>query len=795
MNFTNGIPLMINFEKRLAIFAKKCAFNDHTINLLSDFQSDSVIDYSLFIFESLIKSKYLGDVMLSLLQLIKKITRFTLFGINFTDELADNIVECLAEFNAEYFLISDSGVKSNLFRQSSVPSNHFTDFLGNDICEEIFSMFCKWSFGDVNHIVQLDISAYPLMPFCIRLLVDHLQHCSVEKIIIHNLNNLLGDITEVILDAYCTGTQIKNFIEGIPLAIFGLSAIKEVSYLCITVLFSNYNMNKAFDKVLANLLLNETYTHLQCVFLNMFKTIEKYLSKFLTRNSNSIILYEVSMQNKMTEKTLNFLSAKRQAWGILASQNMLSAFGVSAHLALKTLFNIAYKSTLSPLASPNDGLNNTESISFDKLRYFTKVFLSKCSFDISKDKKFGRELFTNKSVIPYIIKFDVSNCELNYYSVCIIIEVLKYCIIENLIVPGDVWSEVSKNVLQSAFNRSYNFLNFIKGTPLILVGSFGLKDNIIMVLVVNSDVNRIIDKVMDLSEYDVNLVNIFMISCHFKMKYLSIIFPKLRHWMQTYENLAFIATGLIDEVAVCVAEFFNETDQPSVDYCLISDTKLLSNKPSTLPIERWFASERWFINDRWIANPDIGNFIGEELFGIFCELLSAHPLPTRIPEVDISAYQLSSKCVECLVQSLQHCCIKRLLIYNYGNKLAEVNDLILEAHLNGKILQNSLSGIPITVIAHTTKSIPIEIWVTLYFVDCIVAQNFKIFLIDLKNDIKIAKLACVFLNFFTKNNGIFILHHNYFSKLLIDCCINIFIYEVDMADKMAVKVKEYLKSL
>ena len=473
------------------------------------------------------------------------------------------------------------------------------------------------------------------------------------------------------------------------------------------------------------------------------------------------------------------------------------------------------KSALSQsVASVNESDDVKLALS-DNLQHLKKVTLSECKFDNTKIEPLCWEYCIRNSMIVYITKFEISQSNITYSFVRTIVKILELCIIENLIIAGNIWSEVSKAILQSAFDEDYTFRNFEKGLPLVLNGHadfnnnncpLHLTDDNIMVFVVNSDVNHdIINMAMDIqaSDYEFSFVNIFFISSNLMVKHLNRLSLKLNQFLPPYEHCVFIATGLMDEVTVSIAEFFNdsvnkykilnETDQPPVDYCLVSDTKLLSNMPSTLSIERWFAPKTWMVKSRPVANPDTGNCIGKELFKIFCKSLSNSPSP--ITEVDVSSYQLSSNCIESFVESLQHCCIKKLLIYNYGNRLAEINQLIYEAHLNGKVLQNSLSGIPLVVIAHTTKCVPIEKWVNLYFVDYPAAENFETVLDDLQKDINFVKLHCVFLNFFTKNNGLLVLQSKRLSSLLINYCDNVFVYEVGMTDGMAVEIMEYLKSL
>ena len=264
--------------------------------------------------------------------------------MNFTNDVAAKLDECLP-MHTEYFLVSDSGVKANLLRQSSMQHRHYLINLVGNTCEEKFDMFCKSIFSNITHIARLDVSMYKLTPFCVRLLVNYLQHCSVEKLIVQNSDYLLDEITNVLLDVFHTQKQVKNFIVGIPLIIVGCEKI--TSYLYLTVFFCNFRAKKSFDKVLVDLVGNEVYYSLQCVFLNVLKrnktgipSPQKFLSKFLAKIWNSLIVYEIDMSDRMAEKTLNVL--RQQACFVLASQNEVSAYRVSANLCLKALADVAH---------------------------------------------------------------------------------------------------------------------------------------------------------------------------------------------------------------------------------------------------------------------------------------------------------------------------------------------------------------------------------------------------------------------------------------------------------------------
>ena len=119
LNFTNGIPLMINLDNSYAVFVRNCVFSDYYINLLSDCSSYPVCCYNLFVFQSFLKLDHLSHTS-PLFLLIEKVTNFRLLGIDFTDKIA-TIFESMA--NIEYFLVTDSGVKTNLFRQKSLQTS------------------------------------------------------------------------------------------------------------------------------------------------------------------------------------------------------------------------------------------------------------------------------------------------------------------------------------------------------------------------------------------------------------------------------------------------------------------------------------------------------------------------------------------------------------------------------------------------------------------------------------------------------------------------------------------------
>jgi len=170
LNFIRGVPLIIintvqendSLTNYFTAFVSKCIVNDHYINVFSDI-SNYVYYYNIFLLNSGIQRESIKYAVSSLQQLICKVEKLMLFGIDLTDDMAFAIKNCLHkvfEITVNYFLLTGTKLITNL---SEIPSQRISELMDIVGCnEEMFTMYCKSMFCEGGHLTELDISAYQL---------------------------------------------------------------------------------------------------------------------------------------------------------------------------------------------------------------------------------------------------------------------------------------------------------------------------------------------------------------------------------------------------------------------------------------------------------------------------------------------------------------------------------------------------------------------------------------------------------------------------------------------------------
>ena len=841
-NFIVGIPMVIinnlkGDNSSTTAFVINCTIDKRCVNLLTDLLDYQASSCNLFLLNNCIQRKYLRCALSSLQLLMKKSVHLILFGIDLADEVATTIDEFLTKAlsaNTEYFIVSETKLSTNLLKTQSTTCSQLFNIVGCSVNEEMFGMYCKSIFRKVSHITELDISAYYLTSGCVDILIKCLETCSIEELTLMNSNNTLEKFTNAMLDTYAKGKELQNFISGIPMTIFGHTKVKKHLEVWVSLFCVNFYVNNKFKERFADLLVNEKYAQLQCVFINFLNSNQRmiistsdYLSVCLANINNKVCVYEVGLQDEtVTDILEQLIAVQEQVQYVLFSPKMFLAYRVSANLIIKALADVLHLPVISVPAftiSADETTNGTESVLSQKLRFSRRISLSQCDVDDNKYKQISSVLFSDKD-ISYLKELDISCSNITSSCISTITESLKSCIIEKLITANSINIEINNYLFTSAYYGKCNIHNFIKGIPFIVIDrvyySFGctvvkstemhgwwrqtilsnsrytycitpaddysVQLDIITVFLVNSEVsNCALKKITDVSDYGVYSYSLFLFGNNIITNDLSYILSVFDKFVSMVMELKIFGTSLLDNIAVKIYNYLELISKPVIEYCLISETKLLSNMPNSLPISKWLAS-----------NPVTqipGYNIGEQIFSIFCKSLSTYPFV--IKEIDISSYQLTSKSIQSLVESLQYCCVEKLAVFNYENKLQEITEAIFKAHHAGKTLHNSISAVPLAVIGHTKEDNHTEAWVNMYFVDFKANDKFELMLCDFHANMNYSQLHCFFLNFFSNNQRVITVQNKTLFSLLFKYCTNIYMYETGLEDEVANEIVRQLETV
>jgi len=791
-NFVNGVPLSIinvaqgnSMTDSFTVFAIKCAIDDYSVKLLSDFSDCHVSYYNLFILNC--SSKNYFNYAKSVQKLLRlNVSNFTIFAPDLAVEVVNVISNCLTKLstvNTEHFLMSAMNPITNLSNMTSTSNSQLINIIGY---EQLFNMFCQYSLCNVAHITQLNISAYQLTPFCVNTLINSLQFCSVETVSLLNNNNILDKVTDALLEAYCSEKKIKNLILGNSLTLVGYTEVNECTEIWARLFFINGCESR---QKLFSLLKNEKYAQIQCVFINFFNNnsvfaSKKFLLDFLTKNCHSVIIYEVGLQDEIATNIIEqLLPTLERVQYVMTTPKMFLTFRATVSLITKALADSLYTTTtkLKECMVYADRLSDIKSTFFKHIKQLTLIQCNDCD---EKYKQLSGLLFISTCIISYLQTLDISHSNL---SVGTIIESLQSCVIEKLIVTG-VKNEMTNHIFNSAYYGKQDILNFVKGVPLIVINcsdEIATTVTAVIVFVVNANINNYtVNKITQIPGYDIYSYSLYLFSNNLLTSNLN-LYCFVKPFFQLLSSVAefkLFGLNLKDNLAVEISSHLNAMIATDIEYYLISETKLLSNVPSVLPISRWLSTNP--------VTHILGSNTGEEIFITFCNSLCNHSC--YIKEIDISSYLLTSRCIQSLVDSLQYCCVEKLMIMNKGNKLFEITDAVIDSYHAGKMLRNSISGVPLTVLAFTKQNNCSDTWANLHFVDFVANEKFEMMLCNACVDVNCTQLHCIFLNFFKRNQRI--LQNKVISSFLVDYCTNIVIYEVGLEDKVAVEIAENLKA-
>ena len=767
LNFIKGVPLIIiNIEQGdqnyFTSFVVNCAVNDSCINLLSDISDYEVHHYNLFLLNNCIKRKYVDHATSSLQHLIQKVEELTLFGTDFTDEIAIVINDCLCkatQMTIEYFLVSDSKLITDLSKMLSTRNNRLIDIVGCSIGEEMFGMFCKSVFHEVDHIRELDVSAYQLTSVCVNMLIKSLQNCSIEKLILVNHNNVLDKITDVVFDVYATKKQMQNFTSGIPLIILCYTKDDKNIEVWGGLFCVNIYVNDEFEKQFSRILVNNNYAQLQCVFINFFSnnqrmipTTSKYLSNCFARKSNKVILYEADLWDETAKCILEQLTAvQEQVQYVLVSPKMILAFRACASLIIKAIFGAFAKYPFISMIKLKS-IKFCESLLYiipflsRKFKYLKNLALMGCHLNDEKYERLSKSLFNNKSVISYLKELDISQNNIKFSSVISLINSLQYCVVERLVVPDKTTNDdLSNAVFFKAYSKGEKIVNFITGVPLIIINYANKADgsstyvSCFKAFLIDTIVNeQTINLISDASGHNIYHYSLFVkdnaLLCDFN--YIALVFD---HLMKKIAYLSIFGTDLMDEVALKIVHYLKEV-KTNAEYFLASQTKTLTSETmptSTLSMSRAIVykdltqipenlieptgmfckslayseilyngtpTSAWSVSralayDEFKQIPDVLY----ELAGMFCMSLScsADNFLKHFRYLDLSSYQFSSAYTKLLCDSLQRCCIEQLVLSVETAK--HINDHILDGYFEGKRLYNTTLGLPLKVLSGTEE--------------------------------------------------------------------------------------------
>ena len=804
LNFAMGVPLIViksvqdkDSSTNMTIFIVNCNISCNVVEMVTDTSGYPVSDCDMFICKKNVVMSQSSHFLSIFQNLLQKFNKFTLFGADLLDNVAVNISKlitesttgCVSDIN--YLLLSTSKVISSLTSIDLISklllSKQILITPNCHLGEELFGMLCKSFYS--RKIKELDLSSYQLTLFCVNALVDSLQYCSVEKLIV-NSNEILEKINEALLVAHFPKIM-HNFISRSPLEV--TVHIQQDEFVA-NLYFIDFKINEKFENVLTSLLNSTCYTKLTCAFLNFLQAnqdsaavIYKCLSDLLTKSSFSLLMHEIRLEDKVILRTVDQLKRIREkVQYILSSKSMLFAFKTSGHHIVEVLtdnYSVATFEAIQCRFSKTEfhHIGNVLSTECIHLRNLT---FSQCYIDNTGYMNFSNSLFSSNSVITYLRKLDLSHNHLTRSSVSAVIKSLQFCIIEKLIISdSNINDELFDYIFFTAYYGTCGILNFAIGVPLIIFnsiqGSYEATRLITQisnfsVFVVNAKINAYtLKQITDISNCEISDYSLFLFKNNVMIYDLGHVLSYFRLLFQMDINFTLFVIDLINEIALEIVHYLNKLSPNNVQFFLVADRKIFVNMKSIQLILKMLTS-----NERNVYYYT--NFIGEEMFSVLCNTFPSNDqnLLEPVIELDISSYQLSAPLIAVLIKFLQHCCIKSLVVSD-NNSLDKVTFAIFNSFCVGKVLQNFASEIPLTVAYSLDSKIKLYFQVKMLYGN-LTSESFENIL---KNYDKL-----FFINCLSTTKWLL----NIYSLMKVNTSIKIMMYEVNLQDETLLKIIEQL---
>ena len=615
LNFIAGVPLIIlnnakayddeilTESSNCTVFLIDAILNESILNKITNVMDHNISNYSLCSKNNVLLCT-VNDILSAFKTLLDDdVRRFSFFAIDLIDEMVFKIANYLNTFstkNVQYALLSSKLLTNmpscELVSKLVYKTTSYHAFHGAEMCQ----VFCNlYSHNDslLNYVRELDLTYLQYKSSTIPELVNSLQYCCVEKLTI-SVDDDLDSFTYALLCTYHK-QGIYNFVLGIPLTVINNNQGEYVASSS-NIYFSN---NAKFD-VVENIMTSAVSQTI--IFIDPFITGNQPLEKLhdilfvvITSSVISVIIYQTGhrLQDKVAleiVRQLKILQVREKVQYVLVSDRMFLGYK-AGKIALKkeslvfiSIFeweqcDMEY-SEIALALSRNHG--NLKEIKL------SRSFISDTSF-----KQFTSEVFSCNTMVSYLKLLDLSHNYITPSCITAIIASLQSCIIEKINISDN--NNISEELNIALFNAA-NFggddiLNFRAGVPLIIINSVLAIDNSLTGMnrftsfLMNCKIDEnIISLITNTCSYKAFDYNIFLLNNNILLKDLALLLSLYGYLLQQVASCTMYGTCLTDWVVDQIGNFL--TNRTNVKFYLSSDTKLLSNMSTTLPISRWLAA-------------------------------------------------------------------------------------------------------------------------------------------------------------------------------------------------------------
>ena len=608
-----------------------------------------------------------SNILLSIDNLIMKCNTINIYEENLPDDKVDDIASDLKSICEEknksitYVLQSANKIiayKAEFYQiAQSLNSNNFSNHddsiwktfdmrqcnIGDENFSELKRVFSKLH---VEYLDKLIVSKCSLTALSIPTLLEILKCFVIKHLVISD--DLICDVT--LFDSILTETdiesKIKNFRLNIPLMV---STTKTSELFFVNCIFNDSLLLKDYDFVnsqlyFTNIRLNEN--NIQSFF------------KLCRDNTRQINVLDMNMADEIVNDVLTELKRFQDNTYLLASTRRLIAYNVKQQQIMEAIANNPDITTLQLI---NCEINLSQIYPLGKLlsnslQNWKLIDFSGCNIADEGCLDLYECFIANKNKILIEVLNLTFNC-LSLQSIIVILKFFEFCVIKKLI--------ISKNdIAVSNFNKQLHMylsakkliLNFRNEIPLLVYGNQPPLEICNVYAFQTSDMGVFLSQTYE--DTDSTLYNLY----HVKFE------------KQYFFDLTFsiLLTNSAVKVHTLVEGAMNERIKNMI-------TKLTNFKYELSKVDY------------------SGISITDESCKILCNSLIYDKSSLKlIEELDFSSQQFSLTCAPIIIESLQYCIIKHLLLPNIAI-LDRISETLLKDVHAGKYIFNFTENVPLTI--------------------------------------------------------------------------------------------------
>ena len=633
-----------------------------------------------------------ANILLSLTHLIVKCNSIIVYEENLTDDNIDDTASKLKTiceernktvayvlqssgkiiaYKAEFYQITQSLNSNNSKHDSKCKVFDLRQCnIGDQNLSELNKVFCQ---HHVEFLDKLIISKCDLTSSCIPTLLEILKCCIIKHMKISDDLICNVALSDSILTEIATEGKIKNFRMSIPLM---LSTTKTSKIYLANCIFKDSVLSKDYDLV-----------NSQLYFINIQlneDNIQSFL-KVCKNNTKQIDVLDMKMRDEILNDVLTELERFQDNTYLLASTRRLIAHNVKQHQIMEAITNNSYITTLQLI---NCKLNLSKLYPLGKLlsdssHNWKLVDFSGCNIEDEGCLDLYECFTANKNKI-IIEVLNLSSNSLSSQSIIAILKFFEFCVIKTLVISKndipvyrfneDLHMHLLANKLILNFTHKISLLVYESKPPHKICNVYTFQETIIEVFLSQSCEDSI-------------LYNLYQVQCD-------------QNYYFDYTFSVLLSSSAV-KVYALIEGTMNEKIRDMI-------TKLTKYKHE-------------------LTNVDFSDVsITDESCKVLCNSLFSDISSLKLIEkLDFSSKQFSLTCTPIIIESLQYCVIKHIVLPNIA-VLDKISETIIKDFHAGKSILNFTEKIPLTINIETEIEEDKEDGITYNIIANTYLQNYEI---------------------------------------------------------------------